>query len=67
MNCEKFLALDEFDKSIFLASVIHCVQSNDEFFSEGVKMIDAGKKLGLFDKIEIGHGIYKETENDLHG
>ncbi len=57
MNCEKFLALDELDKVHFLASVIHCVQSNDELFGQGLRMIEAGKKSGLFENVKIGRDL----------
>jgi hypothetical protein len=53
MNCEEFLCLSEFDKSLYLASLIHVCQSDDSLFRSGADLIALGKRKGLFDGVKI--------------
>ena len=53
MNCNKFLALEEHEKAVYMASLIHVCQSNNDFFERGEKLIEAGHKKGLFKGIKL--------------
>lgn len=53
MNCTKFLSLEEHEKAVYMASLIHVCQSDDEFFERGDKLIEAGRKKGLFKGIKL--------------
>ena len=53
MNCDKFLALEEHQKAVYMASLIHVCQSSDIFFERGEKLITAGHKQGLFKGIKL--------------
>jgi hypothetical protein len=53
MNCEEFLKLDDFDKSMYMASLIHVCQSDDSLFKSGAELINLGRKRGLFDNVKI--------------
>lgn len=68
MNCDKFLALEEHEKAVYMASLIHCCQSNDDFFERGEKLIEAGHKKGLFKGIKIlpSPSDYKDINEPLN-
>ena len=53
MNCEEFLAMDDFDRAMYMASLIHCCQSDSALFKSGAELITLGKRKGLFDNVKI--------------
>lgn len=53
MNCKQFLDLEEYDKAVYMASLIHVCQSDDEYFTKGQQLIDEGHKKGLFKGIKL--------------
>lgn len=53
MNCEKYLSLEEHEKAVYMASLIHVCQSNDTFFEAGEKLIERGHKKGLFNGVKL--------------
>jgi hypothetical protein len=53
MNCQEFLDMDDFDRAMYMASLIHCCQSNSDLFKSGAELIALGKRKGLFDNIKL--------------
>lgn len=53
MNCPDFLKLDDFEKSMYLASLIHVCQSDASLFKSGAELIELGRRKGLFDNVKI--------------
>lgn len=53
MNCEEFLKLDDFQKSVYMASLIHVCQSDSSLFKSGEQLIMIGKRKGLFEGVKI--------------
>jgi len=65
MNCEKFMALDDNAKSVYIGRLVHCCQSNDELFEIGKNIINAGIIMGLFEGVKIGiEELGKDTHKD---
>ena len=64
MNCDKFLALEEHEKAVYMASLIHVCQSSDIFFERGEKLIAAGHKQGLFKGIKLFPHSTEQTTID---
>lgn len=71
MNCTKFLSLEEHEKAVYMASLIHVCQSDDAFFERGEKLIAAGHRKGLFKGIKLfphapdQNNITEPNNNDL--
>ena len=53
MNCEEFLAMDDFDRAMYMASLIHVCQSDSDLFKSGASLIALGKRKGLFDNVKL--------------
>lgn len=64
MNCQTFIKLDDFEQALYLASLIHVCQSDEELFKKGTELIAAGKKKGLLERVKFSGTIYQESEKD---
>jgi hypothetical protein len=64
MNCEKFLALDDYAQSQYLAELIHACTNDDTLFLMGQQVIEEGKKNGLFERVKIGHQAVNNSEQN---
>lgn len=67
MTCLKYNQLTDFEQSLFLAKVIHCVSNSDELFTIGEDVIRLGILKGVFNNVkfgnqEIGESIINENE-----
>ena len=66
MNCQTFLALDDFEQALYLASLIHICSSSEEFFIKGTELIAEGKKKGLLERVKFSGSIYQTDKDSGH-
>jgi hypothetical protein len=66
MNCTEFVELEDFDRAMYLASLIHVCQSDSALFKNGLDLIALGKRKGLLDKVEFFPDHLKEPPGELY-
>lgn len=57
MNCNEFLALEEYEKAEYCAKLLHVCTSDSSLFKNGMDLIELGERKGLLDKVKIGREI----------
>lgn len=65
MLCSKYDEMEHTEQKLYTGSLIHCVLMDNEMFEMGKKLIEAGNKKGLFNKIKIGHQIGEENQEGI--
>lgn len=60
MICNKYQSLEGFDRSLYIAKLLHAVQSSDELFEIGEKIIELALVRGFYEKVIF----YPEKDNN---
>jgi hypothetical protein len=59
MNCLNYLSLSDDEQRQYIGSLVHAVMSDDDLFSEGIKLIKKAGRKGKFDGVKIGSEIHE--------
>jgi len=62
--CKSFLELTPLEQSRFAGMILHCVENDETFFTEGERMIKKAEKKGLFRGVEIRPENWSSTPPD---
>lgn len=65
--CTQYMELTPKERTEYIGKLLHSVQSSNELFMAGKRLIDKGERLGLYEGITINPAPIQtgnETRND---